>query len=199
MKIGCASALFSSFHWVPDVWMVEGLRLAADAGFECIEYNDQSLPLFFEASDTDLDELRTVADSLGLSFWSLHAPCLGRFSISSSDAELRRRSREICERSIDVCARLGASQLVMHLLDRVGGEEASVEKQLPLALETLSVLIPTALSAEVTLALENMSGMLDCAQLVEIVRGLGRQGLGICLDVGHAHACGKSPAQEARA
>ena len=197
MKIGCASVLFSSFHWVPDISMAEGLGLAANAGFECIEYNDQSLPLFFEAGDGELDELRSVAESLGLSFWSLHAPCLGRFSISSSDADVRRRSREVCERSIEVCARLGASQLVMHLLDRAGDEEAPAERQLALALETLSILIPVALSAQVTLALENMSGLLDCAQLVEIVRGLGKQGLGICLDVGHAHACGKSPTQEA--
>ncbi|MBC8443308.1 sugar phosphate isomerase/epimerase [PVC group bacterium] len=198
MRTGCASVLFSSFHWVPNVSMAEGLRLAADAGFECIEYNDQSRPLFFEASDGELDELRSVAESLGLSFWSLHAPCLGRFSISSSDADVRRRSREVCERSIEVCARLGASQLVMHLLDRVGDEEAPAERQLTLALETLSILIPTALSAQVTLAIENMSGSLDCARLVEIIDGLGGQGLAICLDVGHAHAGGKSPAEEAR-
>ena len=197
MKLGCASVLFSSFHHVPDVDMAHGLRLAADAGFECIEYNDQSLPLFFEASDAELRDVRMVADGLGLDFWSVHMPCLNRFALASSDPAVMRVSRDTFERTVEVCALMGARQLVVHLLDTVGEEKASAEDRLRMAKETLAWLRPKAMDAGVTLALENMGRSQSCALMVDLCHELGPDGMGVCLDIGHAHASGESPADEA--
>ena len=141
----------------------------------------------------------------GLEGWEgrlgIHGPFWG-FSLASADPLVRDVVRRRLDRALDVCAALGARQMVVHspvtawdhrnLDARPGARDRQVE----MCRATLADALARAEAQGVTLVLENIED-LDPGARAAIVQALCSPALRLSIDTGHAHyahgTCGAPP------
>lgn len=141
-----------------------------------------------------MEQLAAVREAFaneGISIHSVHAPFRSDIQLSAPEGEARRSVEAFYRDFLPRVASLGAKVVVVH-----GGPPAPTEEHPAMLMRAawmLRTLAPVASDLGIRLALENLppawpgSNPVD---LVEIVGGLGRDSVGLCLDTGHAHMSG---------
>jgi len=121
----------------------------------------------------------------------IHGPFWG-FSIASKDAEIRAVVRRRMEQGLDVCAHLGATQMVIHSPYTTWGHNNAAcdprqrQDVLALAHDTLAPAVRRAESLGVTLVIENIEDK-DPMERVALARSFASPAVKVSLDTGHAH------------
>ena len=146
-------------------------------------------------------ELEEVLRDTTLALHAVHAPVAdsltgGRwdtaFSIAHADERARNRALQEVEAAIALAARLGGSLVVVHVGVPDAQHPGPAENSPAAARRSVEHLQEVATLAGVTLALEVMPNKLSTPEaLVRMIEDdLELPGLGICLDLGHAHVMG---------
>ena len=175
------------------------LEAAAAHGFQAVE-------VFATRSHVDYHEPQVARDlagwcsATGVRLHSVHAPITEYlrgttwgppFSTASSQAAHRARTIEECTKALELAEHAPYRYLVLHL--GVPDEYAppSGDNQRDAVLKTLEALLPVAHRVGVRIAVEVIPNALSTArQLVRLIEDEDLDGLGICLDVGHARLQG---------
>jgi len=194
MKLGIATLACSAVRTAPGIDVFSALALICDAGFACIEYNDQSPPQFFRASNSEMEQVRRKAEELGIEIWSAHSPCGGRYDLTSPDDDTRDEALAVNLRSVELLGSAGVKHLVVHQVD---GPPSEWPRRFRRAVEALTTLCEAGERSGVKILIENFPGY-GCGELLELLAAVNRPELGICFDVGHAHLDGLSLASEIR-
>jgi sugar phosphate isomerase/epimerase len=121
----------------------------------------------------------------------IHGPFWG-FTVTSYDPDVRAVVRKRLSQALDVCAALGADQIVIHSpfstwgYNHRGLYPADAARMLDAARDTLSAALARAADMGVTFVLENIEDK-DPADRAQLADALGWQALGLSVDTGHAH------------
>ncbi len=194
MEIGIATLACSSWRTAPDIDMMQALGMLAEVGYDCVEYNDQSLPQYFRA---DEDELRTVAEraaEVGIRMHSAHSPC-GDYDLTALDDGKYAEALDVHLHCVEALAEVGVEYFVVH---QVGGPSEQYPERYDRAVEALSALCAEAETRGMKILAENFPAH-PCAEVRRIVESVGSPDVGICFDVGHAHVDGLSMTGEIEA
>lgn len=129
-----------------------------------------------------------------LNGWSgrlgIHGPFSG-FELDTKDREVRRVVQKRLDQALDVCARIGASQMVIHspyTLWDVGNLDTKTEgraARVSAILDTLKPAITRAEDIGVEMVLENIRDS-DPVHRADVVTAADTPALRLSLDVGHA-------------
>jgi len=159
--------------------------------------NRQLLPLVEKSTidDIELDpsieekEMEWIVrflENSRLRLWSVHG-LAGHEPISSLSQEIRRKAMEKAQRTIEVAGDLGAHVVVLHASDEPIAEPKRAE-QIAHAKKSLAALVPVAQRANLILAVELLPRTClgnSLPELVNLLDGLPRDRVGICLDTNH--------------
>ncbi|MHA1573294.1 MAG: sugar phosphate isomerase/epimerase family protein [Alphaproteobacteria bacterium] len=182
MRLGVATLVCSSIRTAPDIDMFRALEIVAEAGFDCVEYNDQSPPQFFRASDEEMARVRRKAEEVGIELWSAHSPCAD-YDLTSLDDSAYEKSLAAHLRCVEALGVCGVKHFVVH---QVNGPREQWPKRFDRAVEALDALCKAGRRRNVKILIENFVGY-RCARLVDLIREVNSPNLGICFDVGHSH------------
>ena len=182
MKIGIATLVCSSVRTAPDIDMFAALEMLAEAGFDCVEYNDQSSPQFFRASDAEMAQVRRKAEELGIELWSAHSPC-GDYDLTSLDDEKYAEALAVHLRSVAALSVAGVKHFVVH---QVGGPVAEWPQRFGRSAEAVGALCEAGERRDVKILIENFTGY-GSRELLQLIDAVRSPQLGIVFDVGHAH------------
>ncbi len=162
------------------------------AGFRAVELNLYKGRDHFDwGSRSAVDELRHVADDLGLLIWSIHAPDLG--SIASPDEGERRQQIDAIKACLELSDLLGARAVPSHAL-LLGPFDADPDGCEARISDAVAELRATADGCLAQLAFEN-AGFPSAAatrsvRILERLEVLSPAGFGFVLDTGHANIDG---------
>lgn len=194
MQIGIATLACSSWRTAPDIDMFQALDMLAEVGYDCVEYNDQSLPQYFRAGEDELHQVAEKAAEVGIRMHSAHSPC-GEYDLTALDDSKYAEALDAHLHCVEALAEVGVEQFVVH---QVGGPREQWPERYERAVEALSKLCAEAAPRGMKILAENFAGH-PCAEVRGIVEGVGSPDLGICFDIGHAHLDGLSMASEIEA
>lgn len=151
----------------------------------------------FFASDVLDSDWRPLADTIRATLdgysgrLGLHGPFWG-FKIDSHDADIRAVVRKRFMQGLDVCAVLGATQMVIHSpyttwdynnLDMYASARAGVVERVH---ATLRDVVSRAEDMGCELVIENIEDK-DPAIRVDLARSFGSKAVKVSIDTGHAH------------
>ena len=156
-----------------------------------------------------LDNTKRLASDLGITIWQVHGP----FSSGIIAADKKKREKKIdnFKRWMDCCETLGVPYMVIH----PGG---TIDKSNPVSTKEIKELIIDRFlklakhgkNMKLKVAIENTIGKTPAAanlidrygqrisDLKEIIKKVGSDSLGICLDTGHANIQGLDIAEAVR-
>lgn len=133
--------------------------------------------------------LREVWAEAEVTIDSLHGPHGPDCDLASPDDAARAAAVKLWSDLLEPFAATGCRVVVMHPSAGRTPREGRADAAQRLT-ESLSILLPAAARAGVTLALENLGpGQFGCREeeLLAIVEGFDTRSLGLCFDTGHAH------------
>lgn len=183
----------------------QAIRMLAEAGFQAVDYTmfslaDEKPLLMTDAWRTEVLELKTLADTLGLPFVQGHAP----FSFRDySEESWRHFIFPRLLRSIEISGLLGIENLVIHPVHHLDYKK---NKNLlhDWNMTFYRALLPYAKDAGVRICLENMwqrdrkRGNIisddTCSAAEEMAAWadeLNDPSIGVCLDIGHCGLVGR--------
>jgi sugar phosphate isomerase/epimerase len=184
--IGLSTGSFyrtSLFECLPDI---------RSHGFELVELC--TYPAHVNIHDPA--EMTRAADtlrSLGVRAASVHAPFGPHIDITAPGKERERSLREI-HAAAQAAAVVGAGTLVLHPgPDREPSSEHRDEGRIAAGAATISEVVKTCGELGIRVALENQLPHLltgGTGKLRRVLESLPLDGIGICLDTGHAHLSG---------
>jgi sugar phosphate isomerase/epimerase len=147
-------------------------------------------------ADIPAAKINEIARSLGISPVQVHCP-----DYDLADPEPRKRSQavEMTERLLNLCEKMGAPTLVVHASTRSSPTDGG--KATGRLCESLNSLAGSASDLGCRIAVEN--GWRDmygsrADDLVELIEESDPDNICACLDTGHGHRLGSSPASMAR-
>lgn len=186
----------------------EQIDILADSGYDAIDFSFFTGPKYFGA-ETDneefisyLKDLRTYAESKGLSFVQAHAP----MPSSTNNPDETKDIFENIVRSMKFASILGVEIIVVHPVQHLPyAEEGNPEKLFEMNVDFYNRLLPYCKEYNIKVALENMwqmplpgkCGHSTCSRPDEFVRyldALDSEWFVACLDVGHAVLVCEDPA-----
>jgi arsenate-mycothiol transferase len=181
---GIGTGLWGDRRLRPDLHLQQIWR----AGFRAVELNLYKGQEHFDWHSTAAaEELRQVAEDLGLAIWSIHTPDLA--SVAHPDKAERQRQYDVIARCIDLATTLGARVLVSHalLLGPFEDDPASSERHMD---EFLSWVDRSVEPTPVRLGFENAgfhaSAAAATSRLLERLLGTSAAACGFVLDSGHS-------------
>lgn len=195
MKIGVSTLLYENEDIITAVTKI------ANAGHKRIELFCE-LPGFYpgKVEDRTLDALASLASRRQVAY-SIHPPCKG-LNPASSDSEERARVVRAYTGTIDLAARLGIRDMVVHCGSK-SNPYVPREVAFDLAQQTLQTVGAAAEEAGVAMLLENTcwgeTSILRTPQDLVNLAGSCPSSTQLLLDTGHAAIWGVSPAECARA
>lgn len=160
------------------------------------DQRDLELQAFCRAEVLDGDWRAHVAEAKALlagydGRLGIHGPFWG-FSIASKDPLIREVVRRRMDQGLDVCAELGATQMVVHSPfttwghNNIGPNAASRQAVHDLAHDTLGDAVRRAEALGVTLVIENIEDK-DPMDRVHLARSFASPAVKLSVDTGHAH------------
>lgn len=181
----------------PNNTIKNNLILAKDAGFEGVELalNGEG-ELSINATDKEIKEIKDVADSLGLSLYSLSCGLCWDYRLSDDDANIRQKAKDMIKKQIDTAKGLGADTVLV-IPGAVNVEFSMPEKKVAYdvvynrALEGLSELKSYAEQAKVNIGLENVWNkfLLSPMEMRDFIDKIGSDYVGSYLDIGNTLYC----------
>ncbi len=173
----------------------EAVKLFAKCGFDTLDlsmtdlWNENSPKLQANYKDY-AKELKSIADSCGVTFNQAHAP----YHSSYQDEDRTKKAYEIITRSMDFAALMGVKNIVIHPKQHLEYTE-NAEALKEMNLEFYNSLIPLCKEYNITVLTENMWHYRDghiihsvCAgpkEFQEYVDMLNSPYIKACLDIGH--------------
>lgn len=181
----------------PSNTIKNNLILAKDAGFEGVELalNGEG-ELSINATDKEIKEIKDVADSLGLSLYSLSCGLCWDYRLSDDDANIRQKAKDMIKKQIDTAKGLGADTVLV-IPGAVNVEFSMPEKKVAYdvvynrALEGLGELKSYAEQAKVNIGLENVWNkfLLSPMEMRDFIDKIGSDYVGSYLDIGNTLYC----------
>ena len=181
----------------PNNTIKNNLILAKDAGFEGVELalNGEG-ELSINATDKEIKEIKDVADSLGLSLYSLSCGLCWDYRLSDDDANIRQKAKDMIKKQIDTAKGLGADTVLV-IPGAVNVEFSMPEKKVAYdvvynrALEGLGELKSYAEQAKVNIGLENVWNkfLLSPMEMRDFIDKIGSDYVGSYLDIGNTLYC----------
>ena len=181
----------------PNNTIKDNLILAKDAGFEGVELalNGEG-ELSINATDKEIKEIKSVADGLGLSLYSLSCGLCWDYRLSDDDANIRQKAKDMIKKQIDTAKGLGADTVLV-IPGVVNVEFSMPEKKVAYdvvydrALEGLNELKCYAEQAKINIGLENVWNkfLLSPMEMRDFIDKIGSDYVGSYLDIGNTLYC----------
>lgn len=180
------------------------VRMIAEAGFEAVDLSMYGTDnAYFEQSGRLLaSEICRVAEGLGISVTSAHAPFSDFLPTAEADAHNREVFSSMCH-AFKIASRAGAETVVVH--PAFICPHLTRDERFELNMELYHHLNKVARDEGIRLLIENTYGRhrrksdrlvktvcSDTAELIRYADALCEFGIGLCFDVGHASLVGES-------
>ncbi|MBE5749944.1 MAG: sugar phosphate isomerase/epimerase [Clostridiales bacterium] len=181
----------------PSSTIKDNLILAKDAGFEGVELalnGDGELSI--NASDKEIKEIKSIADDLGLSLYSLSCGLCWNYRLSDDDVNIRQKAKDMIKKQIDTAKGLGADTVLV-IPGAVNVEFSMPEKKVAYdvvydrALEGVNELKCYAEQAKVNIGLENVWNkfLLSPMEMRDFIDKIDSDYVGSYLDIGNTLYC----------
>lgn len=180
--------------------------MLAEAGYDALDYSmhrmakDPNDPLCSDRWQSEIIELKALAESLGVSFVQGHAPYRFR---DVSDKAWQTHNFPLLLRSIEIAGALGIENLVVHPIHHLDYKK-NRERLHEWNIRFYRALLPYAKAAGLRICLENMwqrdpkRGNIisddTCSAAEELAAWadeLNDPNIGVCLDLGHCGLVGR--------
>ena len=202
MKIGTTLNAYTKFLPIEEV-----APLLAEDGYETVDFSDLhdvESALYTDpesAVEKLLEEKRRILSENGITVSQVHGPW--RYPTQDGTPEGRAEWLDFMKRSVRLATHLGAPYVVVHPLMPYGANSPENPAEvIDLNVEHYARLADYAKTFNVTVCIENMPfpdhPLAHVDQIIELVDGLGRKNLKVCLDTGHANVCGMPLGQAVR-
>ena len=175
----------------------DSLTLAKKAGFEGVELAlNGSGELSMESTETEIKEVKKVADDLGLALYSLSCGLCWDYRLSDDDPAMRQKAKDMIKKQLDTAKTLGADTVLV-LPGVVNVEFSMPEKKVAYdvvydrALEGLNELKGYAEALKVNIGLENVWNkfLLSPMEMRDFIDKIGSDFVGSYLDIGNTLYC----------
>ena len=199
MRLGTMTTLFRTQRGRQEhIGYLESIQRCYDAGFRVLDFNMCALSRRQTTLHNDdwkfqVDEIRNLAEKLGIVFSQSHPPYRGRLD-DLTTPEARDFFRSMLLRAIEISAMLGVKWAVMHPVTAPGISAFDLEENIRENQRVFGREIELAHKLNVGLAFENMCdgnqrrrfGVTAC-ELEALMDACDSPLIGICWDVGHAN------------
>lgn len=173
--------------------LADAIRLAKDAGFDGIEpaLNLEG-ELGLDCTERELLEIRKTAEEAGVELTSLASGLYWDFSLTSSDANVRAKARDIVKKQLESASVLGVDTILVVPgavgVDFIPGSEVvPYDRAYDYALEALSQLASEAEAQRVNIGIENVWNkfLLSPLEMRGFIDAIGSSYVGSYFDVGN--------------
>ncbi len=194
MKIGLSTHIFANRPLTPRL-----IQKIARQGFQTIELY-ANRPHFDFTNPGRVEEITQAIKKAGLRVNSVHAPFYshisdalrGRWlSISAVDERERSEAVALITRALSICEKIEVRYLVVHFGNV---NDKWDERMVAQGIRSLQELEGTFRPLGVSIAVENIVNQLSLPhRLAALIKDSSLKGVGICLDIAHAHLTGSLP------
>ena len=176
----------------------DSLTLARDAGFEGVELalNPEG-ELSMRATDREILEVKSMAEGMGLSLYSLSSGLCWDYRLSDDDAGMRAKAKEMIRRQLEMAKLLGADTIlvvpgVVNVSFSHPEKKVAYDVVYERSLEGLSELKGYAEELGVSIGLENVWNkfLLSPMEMRDFIDKIDSPYVGSYLDVGNTLYCG---------
>ena len=176
----------------------DSLTLARDAGFEGVELalNPEG-ELSMRATDREILEVKSMAEGMGLSLYSLSSGLCWDYRLSDDDAGMRAKAKEMIRRQLEMAKLLGADTVlvvpgVVNVSFSHPEKKVAYDVVYERSLEGLSELKGYAEQLGVSIGLENVWNkfLLSPMEMRDFIDKIDSPYVGSYLDVGNTLYCG---------
>ena len=181
----------------PQGTIKENLTLAKNAGFEGVELAlNGTGELSMESTESEIKEVKKIADDLGLSLYSLSCGLCWDYRLSDDDENLREKAKDMIKKQLDTAKILGADTVLV-IPGAVNVEFSFPEKKVAYdvvyerAVKGLNELKAYAESLKVSMGLENVWNkfLLSPMEMRDFIDKIGSEYVGSYLDIGNTLYC----------
>ena len=163
--------------------------LAKACGYDGVEVGlGEAGPVTYNATKAEIDALRRLGESYGLSFYSLVCDDCWAYSLTSNDPDKRRRGEEMILRQLELASWLGCDTiLVLPGMLECDDEVVPYDVAYDRALEALKRLAPYAEKYGVCIGVENVWNkmLLSPLEMRDFIDKIGSPWVGAYFDVGN--------------
>ncbi len=182
----------------PQGTIKDSLTFAKNAGFEGVELalNGEG-ELSIQSTEAEIKQVKTMADDMGLSLYSLSCGLCWDYRLSDDDPKMREKAKDMIKKQLDTAKTLGADTILV-IPGVVNVEFSNPEKKVAYdvvyerALEGLNELKLYAEALKVNIGLENVWNkfLLSPMEMRDFIDKIGSDYVGSYLDVGNTLYCG---------
>ena len=186
MKIGINAWAFPENLTIP-----QGLKLAKRAEFDCVELNvAESGSLTPDSTEEEVTFLRSSAENMSLELRSLCSGLLWRNPLTSNDAAVAARGKQIVRKCLQVCHWLGADTLLV--IPGVVTEDVPYDVAYQRSLAALKELAGAAEKLSVRIGVENVWNkfLLSPLEMRDFVDAVASPMVGVYFDAGNVLVSG---------
>ena len=190
----------------------EAIRTIAEVGFPGVELSTEHINMIADADDpfATADQVRATVEELGIKMPQVHLTI--SLNVADLDAEARQAAVEVAERDIELCARMGIENGVIHPGGGQRDSLAALDEERRVRVEAFKRLAAYAGERNFCIAIENVADGARAAagalgqrrygavipELLELIEEIGAPNVGICLDTSHANMQGIAMAEAVR-
>ena len=134
------------------------------------------------------DELEKTLRACNLKVLSFHSPF--RCDLSALDSKERQKAISEFKYSMDIAARLGAKNVVVHPSTTIEEDDRRCDEKRKQSRNNVIEISKYSQRKGLTLLLENIPGSYFCSsvfKLLEFIEEIGEPEIKVCLDIGHAN------------
>jgi len=182
----------------PQGTIKDSLKLAKDAGFEGVELalNGEG-ELSLGSTEREILQIRSMAEDMGLSLYSLSSGLCWDYRLSDDDAGNRQKAKDMIKKQLEIAKLLGADTALV-IPGVVNVEFSQPEKKVAYdvvynrAIEGINELKAYAEELKVNIGLENVWNkfLLSPMEMKDFIDKIGSEYVGSYLDVGNTLYCG---------
>lgn len=181
----------------PQASIKDNLVLAKDAGFEGVELAlNGTGELSMQSTDKEIKQIKTMADDMGLTLYSLSCGLCWDYRLSDDDKNMRQKAKDMIKKQLDTAKLLGADTVLV-IPGVVNVEFSYPEKKVAYdlvyerALEGLNELKSYAENLKVNIGLENVWNkfLLSPMEMRDFIDKIGSDYVGSYLDIGNTMYC----------
>lgn len=166
--------------------------LAKKYGFEGVEVAlGSSGPVRFDSTKEEMEAYRKTAESYGLSFYSLVCDECWMYSLTSNDADIRKKGEEMIIKQLEIASWLGCDTILVlpGMVQGLSPEDEVVPYDVAYdrALEAMKRLAVYAEKFNVTIGVENVWNkfLLSPLEMRDFIDKVGSEKVGSYFDVGN--------------
>ncbi len=181
----------------PQASIKDNLVLAKDAGFEGVELAlNGTGELSMQSTDKEIKQIKTMADDMGLTLYSLSCGLCWDYRLSDDDKNMRQKAKDMIKKQLDTAKLLGADTVLV-IPGVVNVEFSYPEKKVAYdvvyerAFEGLNELKSYAENLKVNIGLENVWNkfLLSPMEMRDFIDKIGSDYVGSYLDIGNTMYC----------